>query len=106
MEIRQAGDVPARARKTGNQPGPKRIRRHRKDDGSRLPRLLHSPNRGIAVCHDDIHLQANELRGEPGERFEPGRRIALLDDDVLAFDVPQLLQPSLKRSSPALRGVN
>jgi hypothetical protein len=100
----QLGDLVAQARRvasgpgdTGNQPGLDGIRHHSPDDGDCGSGLLRGSRRTYAMGHDHVDLEEDEFGREIGEPLGPPVSPSLLDDDVLALDVPELAQPVPKR---------
>jgi hypothetical protein len=54
--------------------------------------VLSSKGRGRTAGHDDVHLEPDQLGCEVGEPLGPPLRKSVLEDDVLALDVAQLVQ--------------
>jgi hypothetical protein len=76
---------------------------NRHDDGDRWRGALGRFGRGWAVRDDDVHVEPNQLGREGGKSFGSVSVESALDEDVLALDVPQFLQP-LEESLPDARG--
>ena len=68
------------------------IRGRRHDDGDRLGRLLCRLDRLRTACHDDVHLETDQLGREAREPVVMLPCPPELDDDVLPFHIAQLAQ--------------
>ena len=56
---------------------------------------------GVAVGHDDVDLETNQLSRQLGEPVILALRPAEFDDDVLAFDVAEVAQTGSQCFQPA-----
>ena len=85
--IRQAGHIPARARKAGCQPILDRIAHGHRDNGDRCGGLPYNAG-GTRRPHDDhIDVECYQLAREIGELLELPACRSVLDEDSLAVDV-------------------
>jgi hypothetical protein len=103
VEVRETGDVLAGVRETRYDTCANRIRISHEDDRDRSTSVSSRLNRiGEAVHDEDINLEAHEFVGEVGEPFQSAISMSLLDHNVLAFDVAQLLQALVETDLPGL----
>ena len=96
---RQAGDVAARPRQTGDEASAKRVRHrreHDRDDRGRLFRCEHRRSRR----DNDIDLEPDKLGGDLRETLEASLRPANLDRDGAALDPAEFAQPLHKSGDP------
>ena len=100
MRVRKAREVPARAREARDEPLANGIGGDRKDGWDRAGKLLRLEPRSID--DQDIDPETEELCGQFGEPFRVSCGMALLENDVLPFDIPQLTQSVPKRADPTL----
>src|SRR5262245_41180817 len=106
---RQPGEVPTRAREIGDEPAAYWVRDADHDDGNRAAGLL-GGERVLVGRHDDhIDLGADKRNRQLGKSLVLPFRDSPLDRDVLAVDVPQLLEtfderaPEIRDASPIIR---
>src|SRR5205823_6912982 len=91
----QAGDLPSGKRVTSR---PKHDRNRRR----RLPRRLQA---GSTAGHDDVHRETHQLGGEVRQLLVVALRIAVLDLDILAILVAEVVQTAQESvSNPRLDG--
>jgi hypothetical protein len=103
VSVGQPCDVPTGTRKAGDESLAYRISIDREDDRKRAGRPPSSPHeRPYAVHHQNIWLETDELRRQGGKFFGQACRVALLNDEVLTFHVPQISKPLPEGSDPAL----
>jgi hypothetical protein len=100
VRVRKARDVPARARKAHDEPLANGIGGDRKDDWDRAGKLLRLEPRSID--DQDIDPETEELCRQLREPLRVSRGMALLENEVLTFDIPQLTQSVSKRADPTL----
>ena len=62
------------------------------NDGNRLGRILAARISGSPPYHDDINLETHQVGRKLREPIALSLRIAVLDGDVLSFDVAKLAQ--------------
>ena len=89
----QSRDVPARSRQVLNKSGTNCVRNARENDGDRARRLLRGQGRWRCWSDNNIRLQPDQVRRETGQLPDPPACKAILDRDVLLFDVTELTQP-------------
>src|SRR5829696_6798087 len=89
----QSRDVPARSRQVLNEFGANCVRNARENDGDRARRLLRGQRRWRCWSDDNILLQPDQVCRETGQLPDPPACKAILDRDVLLFDVTELTQP-------------
>jgi len=85
-------------REVGDEPVLHRIADVGHDDRNRPRGLLGSLSRGRGSRHEDVDLEPDELGGERREAIGPALSPALLEGNVLTYDVTQSAQPLPKRS--------
>jgi hypothetical protein len=73
----------------------------RKDDRNRRRRLPRCPDRGRGSGDDEIDLESHKIRGVSGKPVVLAVRIASFDDQILAFDIAEFMQPRLRRVESA-----
>ena len=85
-----ARDVAAGSRQTGDEPAPQRVAGGCHDDwnGRGGPLGRERPER--SACHDDVDVEANQLRCEFRQPFEAILCVAVFKGDILPFDPSQL----------------
>src|SRR5262245_10794491 len=83
----EACEISVRAREARRKPIRDRVNGQRENDGDRGSRTLAGLRRRGPVDHDDIDVLAHELHRERIQPIIGARRVALLDDYVLAFDI-------------------
>jgi hypothetical protein len=91
-QIAQACDVPPRARQAGDEPYGNRIRGPRHDDGDRARGVLGRADRAGSPSDNHVHLEPDQLRRQAGEPLFTLRRIAGLQDEVLALHIAEVAQ--------------
>src|SRR5262249_42036692 len=93
-KICDAGHISAGMGKTLNKAGLDRIGpSSRHDDGNRLGRILCTLNELVRSCyHNNVHLETNQLVSKDSVPIRLPRRIAILEHDVLAFEVAKVTQ--------------
>src|SRR5207245_1347403 len=90
-------DVPARAREARDEPGANRIANANHDDGDRVGGVLGCRHSLRPQRYDDVHLEPDELGRQVGQPVDPILRISIVDDNILAFNPPELAQPLPER---------
>src|SRR5262245_56353535 len=68
-----------------------------KDDRYRTGHLLRREGRGCSRRQDDVDRAVHQFLGKLRQLIETSLREAIVDDDVLALDVPPLAEALLKR---------
>ena len=96
----QPGDISAGTGKAGDELGPDWIATGRHDDGDRARRFFGGTSRLLALRHDDVNLELDQLGGESRESREFALCPSVLECDGLSLHVPSAF--SLKRVLPAL----
>jgi len=48
-------------------------------------------------CHDEVHLEPDQLSRQVGQPVDPTLRISIVDDNILALNPPDLAQPLPER---------
>ena len=77
----------------------------RHDDRDRTGCRLRSTNRRWVWRRDnDINVPSHKLGNEIREPFVLKFAVAVLNDDVLSFDIPKLLEPLSERTEPRIAG--
>jgi hypothetical protein len=102
VSVCKARGVPTRTGQTGHESGADGIRFAHEHDGDRARDFLGRESAAGRCRNENIDLDTDELRGERGEPLDLPRRISLLDDDVLTFDVSKLPKPVPEGSEPGL----
>ena len=97
-QVRQTGDIAARARQAGDQPGPDRVSSRSKYDWDCRRRFLDGHGSRGACRDDDIDLALNKFGRERVIAVIPPFRPAIFDCDVAAIDPAELAQ-ALQKSS-------
>ena len=100
---RQAGDVAARPRQTGDGAGAERVRRQREHDRDGRCRLR-CGGECISARDDDIDLEPDELGRDLGEALGATLPPAILDGDGTSIDPPELPQPLHQHGEPLAVG--
>jgi hypothetical protein len=86
-------EISVRARETRREPIRDRIYGQRENDGNAGSRALTGFRRRGSVDHDDLDIRAHKLGCKLAQPIVSARRVALLDEDVLAFDIAPRPQP-------------
>jgi hypothetical protein len=94
---RQPRDIAAGPSEAFDEPCANCIGYDREDDRNRAGRSLGSQRGRRIRSDDDVRIQTHQLGGELGQSFDLAACEPILDSDVLALDVPELAEPSLKR---------
>ena len=81
--------VAAGMREAGNDTGPHGITDSGKNDRDGRGRILRRQRRGRAERRDQIHLRADQLRGQSTEAIELSLRPSDFQDDIAPLDVTQ-----------------
>ena len=100
---RQAGDVAARPRQTGDEASAKRVRHRREHDRDDRGRLLRREDRR-SRRDNDIDLEPDKLGGDLRETLAASLRPANLDRDGATLDPAEFAQPLHKSGDPLARG--
>ncbi len=95
LHHRHAGDVAARPRQAGDEARTHRITGHQDDRNGRGD-SLEGADRKVAECDQDILPELHQLGGEIGHAIVAALAEAVLDDDVLPFDIAKLFQALAK----------
>src|SRR5262249_39731750 len=90
-------DVTGRTREVRDEPEPNRIANANHYDGDRLGGVLGGHGSWRRRGYDDVHLEPDQLGREVGQPVKPTLRKSIVDDDVLAFNPPELAQPLPER---------
>jgi hypothetical protein len=70
---------------------------NQKDDGDRSGCSLRSSGLGGGPCDDEIHVEADQVRGQAGEALGPSLAVSVFQRDVLALDPAEIAQTPPKR---------
>src|SRR6266446_2973 len=92
LHHRHAGDVAARPRQAGDEARTHRITGHQDDRNGRGD-SLEGADRKVAECDQDIRPELHQLGGEIGHAIVAALAEAVLDDDVLPFDIANSFRP-------------
>src|SRR5262249_22989404 len=76
----------------GDESVPNRITSARHHNRDRVRGMLGSADSGSAHSHNHIHLEPDQLGREVGEPLLTPLRRAVLNDEVLALDIPEVAQ--------------
>jgi hypothetical protein len=90
---REACEISVRARETRRESIRDRIYGQRENDWNGANRALAGFRRRGSVDHDDLDIRAHKLGRKFAQPIVSARRVALLDEDVLAFDIAPRAQP-------------
>ncbi len=90
--VAQPGDIAPRLGEARHKSGPHWVTCCRQDDRDRPGGVFSSLGPKRAAGHYDVHLEPDQLSCEIGEPLSPPLRRSVLEDDVLALDVAQLVQ--------------
>jgi hypothetical protein len=102
-EAGQPCGIPSRTGEAGHESRPHRVTGHREHDRHRRGKRLRRLRRASPPNHQDIKVQAEEFGGEWGKLLDHPVGIAILDDDILALGVAQVVQPLPKHGEEGLR---
>src|SRR5262249_1075601 len=97
---RQASNVAAWARQTGDQPSADRISCNCKYDRNDRCGPLCRKDGCSCRCNNDIDFEPDELSSDLGEALESAFRPAILSDDGPPFDPTQLVQTLRESGGP------
>src|SRR5262249_16949021 len=101
-----SSDVPARARKAGDEARGNSVADAGHDNGYPRGRLLGGEGRrGASNCHDNIHFGRNQSCRQVGEAIILPLGLSVLPDYVLPFDGAQITQAPSQRFQ-AIQSVN
>ena len=89
----QSGDVATGPGEAGDEAAPHRIAHTCHHKGDRRGRVLGGKGCWGPLRYDDIRLELDQLGREVGEVLEPPLCIAVLQDEVLAFDIAERAHP-------------
>src|SRR5207253_552568 len=103
-DARNSGDVAARPRKAGDEPGADWISRVRHDDGDFVRGLLCRLSGGGEPGDDDVDLETDQLGGQLRKPVELSVRRSKLVTNVLPFDIPEIAH-ALPKLAPKLSRV-
>jgi hypothetical protein len=90
-------NVPARAREARDEPGTNRIANANHDDGDGLGGVLGCRHSLRPRRYDDVHLEPDQLGRKVGQPVEPTLRESIVDDNILALNPPEFVQPLPER---------
>ena len=96
-KLGQARDIGSRPSEARHQTGPKRITACRQDDRYRGRCVFGSTSRLEIPRDDDINFETDEFRRKPGIATWILLRPSLLESNVLALDIPELVQAVSER---------
>src|SRR5712692_661185 len=103
---RQAGHVPARSCKAGDQPLRDRVAAAHEDNRDRRACVLGCPCRGWAQGQDDVHSGTDEVGREVREPLALPFCPAVLNGHVPTLHVAEVAQPPTKGSDARVAGFN
>src|SRR5262245_24168447 len=83
-------DISPRSRKAADKTGAHRIANACHDDGNGAGRLLECAGTRSPLRHDDVDVEADQLRREAREGIEHPFCPSVLDDDILSFQVTEI----------------
>ena len=90
MHHRHAGDIAARPRQAGNQPLADRVAGQSDNRNCRVDTLGRADHQ-LAERDDDIRSEPRQLCREIGNAIPPTLGEAIVNDDVLALDIAELV---------------
>jgi hypothetical protein len=93
-EIGQASDISPWTRQAGDELAADGVRDGNKNDGYCRGGALRCQSGNAIDRNQNVYLERNQFSGETNEAFWNFRWKAVLQNDVLTFDVAEITQPS------------